>query len=117
VTEPHINPIGDFNAAAKFAAAKFAADVEARRQSLAVEMDPASRAVASDSGEWSGAPASPSGGTRPTIELLADALDIVRHYRSRRHVPSEYDGWYTLVAEVDATIVALADRLLAEVKP
>lgn len=85
--------------------------------SLAVEMDRTAHGVAFDSSDRSGSSASPRGATRPTTELLADALDIVRHYRSRRHVPSAYGGWYTLVAEVDAAIVAQADRLLAEVKP
>lgn len=49
-------------------------------------------------------------------EALVAALEVLRHYRTRAHTPTDHDGWLAVRSLVSIDAVAAADRLLAYAK-
>lgn len=49
-------------------------------------------------------------------EALVAALEVLRHYRTRAHTPTDHDGWLAVRSLVSIDAVAAADRLMAYAK-
>lgn len=48
--------------------------------------------------------------------VLVEALEVLRHYRTRVHVPTDSDDWCSVVSMVNRDAMNAADRLLAYAK-
>lgn len=48
--------------------------------------------------------------------VLVEALEVLRHYRTRVHTPTDHEDWFSVRSMVNRDAMNAADKLLAYAK-